>query len=327
MDVVISAPCVSGQAKPNTFLKFVVRDSIGNQKGRDAVAVDSTGAWEGCLDFFADPLTAGDRINVLDFETGQTLSVTVPRLTIDVNRVTDVVSGKAPVGMKLAIEASDSSGPLYGHQPYDITRHVVANATAAYAHDFGDDGVNLIGGAALETRISMAGGNVHFHRQLTVPGLAVSLGRSTFGGYIEPYAHIGVTLSVSGAQVARGDAVGDAQYAGEFEGTFVDSDREPYLVRGGETLRAPALGGAAWHVPTINASVDTTTDKISATCFANSPYVVLVGFFGFESGTTGANGHFTVDMSNQLDLIKGDDVVVACLRFSGDYVQQELTAK
>ena len=150
LDVGVGDYCVSGQAKSNAFVKVVIRDSIGNTKGRSAATVDPYGAWQACVDYYADPIEAGDTINLLVFTTGQKLSYTVPRITLDVNRVTDVVSGKAPAGTKLTIEAADSSGPLYGHDPYDVTKHAKANGAGVYSHDFGADGIDLIGGAFLE---------------------------------------------------------------------------------------------------------------------------------------------------------------------------------
>ncbi len=318
--------CIGGQAKPNTFVKVIVHDSTGAPKIRDAATVDAQGSWSACIDYFAEPLGAGDKVSLADFETGQALKFTVPRVTMTVNRVSDVVSGTAPAGMKLAVEAADSQGILFGDQPYDLTKHVVAASDGTWSHDFGADGINLIFGSQLEVRASLKGGDALVYRDMYVPGVQITLGSSEFEGFIAPYRHIGIKLTQGGNKVATGDAVGgDTGYG--FDGRFVDAQGELYQVAGGEWFSAPALGSdASWRIPAIDGTANVKSDVVTGTCFPNNPYVVEAGVFAFDFGTSDSNGQFSVDLTDSGGIAHGDAVLIACLSSGGDAVIQQFTA-
>ncbi len=322
LDLLMDDGCMLGYAKPGTAVKFTVKDSSGMLKGRDVMLAASDGSWYGCVDYYSDGIDSGDRIKVLDYDTHQQLNYTVPRLTLTVNRVTDVASGKAAAGMKLELEAYDFSGPLFGHDPYDEIKHVTANGSGSYSHDFGHEGIDLMAGAQLEVRATGAGGAVTLRRDMVVPGLFLTLGQASFGGYMAPYRHLGITLKLGGSTVATGDAVGDT--SGEFSSKFLKADSESYRVAGGEKLKAPALG-ISWTVPHVDGTANRATDVVSGTCFANGVYVVVAGFDGFDYGTANSSGHFSVDLSYQLHLHKGDQVLIACATNAGDFVEQSLT--
>lgn len=324
----VGGDCIGGQAKPNTFVKTVVRDSTGTTKIRSAATVDAQGSWDACLDFLsfsAEPIGAGDKVSLHDFETGQTLDFTIPRVTMTVNRVTDVVSGTAPAGMKLAVEAADSQGILFGDQPYDLTKHVTAASNGTWSHDFGSNGINLIGGAQLEVRESLKSGNVLIYRDMYVPGVQITLGSSEFFGFIAPYKHIGIKLDQGGNRVATGDAVGADGNSG-FDGRFIDAQGELYRVAGGEMFHAPALGpDASWRIPEIDGTANASSDVVTGTCFANDPWVVEAGPFAFDFGTSDSNGQFSTDLTDSGGIAHGDAVLIACLSSGGDVVVQNLT--
>jgi hypothetical protein len=322
MDILLDDYCVQGSAKPNTVIKYVIKDGSGQVKGRDAQLTESDGYWVACVDYFADGLATGDRIKITDYDTNQTLTYTIPRLTLTVNRSTDVVSGRAPAGTHVDLEAADFNTPLFGEDPYDIVKTVTANGASSYSHDFGNNGIDLMAGAYLEARITGAGGAVTVRRDMNVPGLFLLLGQSTFSGYMRPYFPVGITLKTGGSTAATGHAVGDA--SGEFFSKFVDADGDQYRLAGGESLKAPKLG-IAWQVPQIHGTVNRQTDVVSGTCFPNAVWAVVAGDFGFANGTTGGSGNFSVDMSDQWNLVKGDFVAIGCFTNAGDLVEQDLT--
>jgi hypothetical protein len=185
-------------------------------------------------------------------------------------------------------------------------------------------GIDLMAGAYLEARITGAGGAVTVRRDMNVPGLFLLLGQSTFSGYMRPYFPVGITLKTGGSTAATGHAVGDA--SGEFFSKFVDADGDQYRLAGGESLKAPKLG-IAWQVPQIHGTVNRQTDVVSGTCFPNAVWAVVAGDFGFANGTTGGSGNFSVDMSDQWNLVKGDFVAIGCFTNAGDLVEQDLTVQ
>ena len=324
MELLMDDFCADGFAKPNTVVKVTFKDITGALKGREAMITASDGFWSACVDFFADGFTTGDSIKIVDYDTNQQLNYTIPRITMGVNRETDVVSGKAPAGTHLTIEAVDFNTPLFGQDPYDIIKHLTVGNSGAYSHDFGNDGADLMTGAGLQLSTTGAGGAVTLYRNLTVPGLYVLLNQADFGGFMRPYFPIGITLKVGGTNVATGSGVGDA--GGQFSGKFIDADGEPYRLTGGESLKAPALD-ISWTVPQVNGSADRQTDVVSGTCFPNSPWAVIAGFFGFSNGFTDSSGDFSVDMSDQENLVKGDQVAIGCFTSAGDIVEQDLVVQ
>src|SRR3712207_6080957 len=106
-EIFIGDSCVYGKAKPNSFLKVIITDRSGVQKGRGAVESDPDGNWSACMQQGVRPMAPGDKVAVSDFETGHKRSFTVPTLTGRVDRCTNVVSGKAPTGTTVEVEAFD----------------------------------------------------------------------------------------------------------------------------------------------------------------------------------------------------------------------------
>jgi hypothetical protein len=328
--------CVYGTAKSNATVKVVIRDSDNNVKGRDVQVVSDYGEWSGCVDYYGDVLQAGDKVKATVFETGQERSFTIPRLVIQTNRVTDVVSGKGPAGSALTLFASDYGWSYYGMDDYDASQDVVVSGAGTYSYDFGNQGIDLLGGASVAAVWSAQGGNVSVIRSMTVPYVSLYLGRSQFYGAARPSQYVALSLTIGSTEVAEGHAVasygpGLSYQSTDFEGRFVDSDGEPYRVHGGEQLSAPALGSDAdWQVPAINGTVDLATDKVSGTCFPNSLYIVLVSSsdaYGSDYGTANGSGNFTKDMTAAAGNVRSGAIIdILCVSPSRDQVQQEFTA-
>ena len=291
------------------------------RKDKRRQSATSDGYWSGCVDFFSDAIASGDRIKVVDYDTNQTLNYTVPRMTLSANRSTDVASGVAPAGLHMTLEAADFNTPLFGKDPYDVFVDLVADGGGTWSHDFGADDIDLMTGAGLELSASGAGGAVTVRRDFSVPGLFVLLDSARFGGYMRPYFPIGITLKTGGSTVATGHAVGDA--SGQYDGRFVDGVGEPYRLMGGETLSAPKLG-ISWTVPQVNGTANRQSDVVAGTCFANNPWVVIAGVFAFANGMTDGSGAFSVDLSDQGGIAKGDQVIIGCFSGAGDVVEEDL---
>ena len=325
-ELFIGDSCVYGYAKSNSFLKVIITDKSGNQKGRGAVETGPDGYWEACMQPGIRPLSPGDSIRVTDFETGQKRSITVPTLTAKVDRGTNQIFGKAPTGSTLEVEAFDFRFDLWGEQ-YDSVQKTVAS-DGRYSYDFDNDGVDIKGGASLVVRWRNGGDTVMVGRFQIAPYVVLQLGLSDFAGAVGPNAPFRVTLKKDGVVVARGNGVGDYSNS-TFYGDFVDADGETYIVKGGEKLNAPALGAvSSWRVPAIKGTADLTADAVSGKCFANGRYVVLAqGFdepgYGFGFGTANPDGSFTIDLGDQVDIKKGFRVGILCYSAEGDEVSQE----
>jgi hypothetical protein len=328
--IFIGDSCVSGTAKPNSFLKVIITDRSGIQKGRGAVETDPEGNWSACLQQGIRPMAPGDKVAVTDFETGQKRSFKVPTLTGRVDRGSNVVSGKAPTGTTVELEAFDFRFDLWGEQ-YDAVREVVASG-GSYSYDFDNAGVDIKGGASVVIRWRSGADVVMVGRFQIAPYVVLTLGQSDFAGASGPNKLAQLTLTGGGGVVARGNGVGSYGDT-TFYGDFADDDGERYFVKGGEQLSAPMLGAAAsWRVPQIAGRADVATDVVSGRCFANGRFVTLAqgpgGLgYGLGFGTARADGSFSVDLTDQVDIAKGFRVGVLCYSAEGDEISQEFVTR
>ena len=325
-EIFIGDSCVSGRAKSNSFLKVIITDRSGIQKGRGAVETDTDGYWSACMQQGVRPMAPGDKVAVTDFETGQKRAFTVPTLTGKVDRGTNVVSGKAPTGTTVEVEAFDFRFDLWGEQ-YDSVQHVVSNS-GSYSYDFDKAGVDIKGGASVVIRWRTGADVVMVGRFQIAPFVVMSLGQSDFAGASGPNKLAQLTLSRNGGVVARGNGVG-AYGDSSFYGDFADGDGERYFLRGGESFSAPVLGAvSSWRVPQIAGSANLADDTVSGRCFSNGRFVTLAegpngSGYGLGFGTAKADGTFSVDLTDQVDIRKGFRVGIVCYSAEGDEISQE----
>jgi hypothetical protein len=330
LEIFIGDSCVYGKGKPSSFFKVIITDRSGVEKGRGAVESDPDGNWSACMQQGVRPMAPGDKIAVTDFETGQKRSLTVPTLTGRVDRGTNVVSGKAPTGSTVEVEAFDFRFDLWGEQ-YDSIQHVVA-ANGNYLYDFDNAGVNIRGGASVVIRWRSGGDVVMVGRFQIAPFVVMRLGESDFAGASGPNRLAELKLTRSGAVVARGNGVG-AYGDSSFYGDFADADGERYFVNGGEQFSAPVLGAvSSWRVPQIAGRSDLAADTVSGRCFASGRFVTLAqgsgGLgYGLGFGTANADGTFTVDLTDQVDITKGFRIGILCYSAEGDEVSQEFVTR
>jgi hypothetical protein len=159
---------------------------------------------------------------------------------------------------------------------------------------------------------------------VTVPRLYVGVGQSDFGGGTTPNHGVKVTLKDNASNVvATGTAAADYT-SGQFAGVLADADGEPYAVRGGEHLKAPAIAADVnWKIPAGISSVDPSTDKVSGQCFPNGRYEVYVldpdtYDEALDFGEAAANGSFTKDMTPDMNVRANTYVEVDCWTPEGD---------
>jgi hypothetical protein len=328
--IFIGDSCVSGTAKSDSFLKVIITDRSGIQKGRGAVETDPEGNWSACLQQGIRPMAPGDKVAVTDFESGQKRSFKVPTLTGRVDRGSNVVSGKAPTGTTVEVEAFDFRFDLWGEQ-YDSVQHVPAT-NGGYSYDFDNAGVDIKGGASVVIRWRSGADVVMVGRFQIAPYVVLALGQSDFAGASGPNRLAQLTLSGSGGVLASGNGVGSYGDT-TFYGDFADEDGERYFVQGGEQLNAPVLGASSsWRVPRIAGKADLVNDVVSGNCFANGRFVTLAqgpgGFgYGLGFGTAKPDGTFSVDLTDQVDMVKGFRVGILCYSAEGDEVSQEFVTR
>ena len=324
LDLFLGSDCVFGSAKPDSVVKVVIRDSDGVQRAKRATVSDDGGFWAACG---TNLVTPGDEIKVAVFETGQTKIVTVPLLTVNANRGTNVVSGKAPSTGSLTLNAFE--GRFDGGDNFDISQNLAVSA-GSYSLDFDNLGINLRGGAFYELQWTSADGLVRATRRGNVPFVQLSLGDLTFRGSTTPNGFLKLTLT-NPAKVAVGKGIGDMQ-DGFVDGRFTDTNGSMYRLKGGEHLSAPALlAQSSYDIPAINGTVNLSSDVISGKCFPNGMFLVFafsltVDQAGGAFGSAASNGSVSVDFSPFFDVKRGDQVQIICYSPGGDEINQQFSA-
>jgi hypothetical protein len=321
-DVGIGDGCFFGTAKPNSYMRIAVRNARGVLQGRANTEVYDDGYWEFC-DFYG-VIRPGYEISARNFNENGTLrtsAMVVRDLSIRVDRITDVVSGRGPAHGTVLVTLSEWQFEPWGGD-YSVQQAMPVNASGRWQHDFGSDGINIRGGAVGTVEWWNSSRTVHITRYGAADQLWVWRDTPEFGGNVRMNGNIQVTLGDASGVVAVGHGQGD-YYTGSFWGLLADDRDELYDLQGGESLSAPDVGGGvAWTVPSGITSIAAATDVVSGKCFPNGRFLVSTSSdsdYGFKVGRAAGDGSFSRDMSSQMNLRPGDDVTVICYTGAGDY--------
>jgi hypothetical protein len=320
----IGGGSVGGEVRANAMVEVIVRDASGRQVGRGFAEV-----YDGSWSFYDFPgvIASGYSIKATAFNTTGTLEVrqiTVPQLTIAVDRTTDKVSGKGPAGKPVVINVSDMRWESWG-ESYDLQRKVNVNAAGRYASDFSSAGINIRGGAAASITWSNRANTVHVSRYADAPRIMLGLEYADFSGVVRRNVYVKATIEDAQSNVlAVGNAVGDS--IGQFQGAFTNEQGDDVALRGGDWLSAPAVApDVDWRVPTGIRSIDRATDKVYGKCFPNGRYQLYAvnpttWAEGVKFGTAGPTGSFTRDMTSAINITSNTYVEVLCWTAEADYV-------
>lgn len=326
-DVLIGDHCVSGMGKPDTALRVVVRDVDGIVQGRGITQVYSDGFWEFCEIYGA--VRPGYTITATLYTPQGTIAkrtVTVPQISIRLDRDADLAFGRGPAGESVTIYASDYRFDHWG-ESYATSMPVIVDGTGAWSYDLGADGINVRGGADARIEWTNASGTVHVYRYGAAPFLSVVLGMPEFWGATRMLGHASVTLTNGPTVVATGHAVGDI-LSGSFFGLLSDSEGELFNLQPGSHLWATGIGnGFDWTVPDAVTSVSKSSDRVNGRCFPNSRFRVSVSDKDYwtsatKFGTVAANGLFSRDFTSLMNIARGYRVVVECWTEPGDSVAE-----
>jgi hypothetical protein len=250
--------------------------------------------------------------------------LTVPQLTIAVDRTTDTVSGQGPAGKPVRINVSDARWEAWG-ESYDVVRRVTVNAAGRYASDFSSAGIDIRGGAAASVTWSNKANTVRVSRYAEAPRIMLGIGYSDFTGVVRRNVYVKATVEDGAANtLAIGNAVGG--WSGVFEGVLTDDEGDDFLLRGGDWLSAPAVAADVdWRIPTGITSIDRATDKVYGKCFPNGRYQLYAvnpttWAEGVKFGTAAANGSFTKDMTSAINITSNTYVEILCWTREADFV-------
>lgn len=304
--------CVGG-AKPaggTLTVSLLRRDGSRRDRVRDH---DGAPSWQACFTVKPRP---GDRIRAVQGSVSRTIRV--PDLSIAIDRVADVVRGRAPAGRRVTIQATR----CFVVCATPLTRTTTANADGRYRRGIPLD---MNGSDLASATYSTAAGD-EFRAFATAPWFEVTTPGRAAVWCTPPRAHE-VTLR-------RPDG---SRRASAWPLRGVCDDRLPrtrrlirpngsaVTVRTGDILKSDVASDARFAWPEM--SVEALPGGAAGECFRNAPFMVvvvrpvggsLVGVGSLGAGDTLADGTFVTNVGSPPVLQEGDRIRLICESRRGD---------
>ena len=299
------------------------KDSDGNLKNKQTVKSDSSGNFDGNCDY-SERIEFGDTIQVTIGSGTRTL--TIPKLTIAVDRVSNTVSGKGPAG-----DSVDVTGCERDMGCNDYTA-LTDGTTGAYSHDFSSD-VDITGaGYGYVDWLSPQGDDVE--NSADAQSIQIWEGRPGSSLSFEASGAAGQQFTLhllDGSLAPIGSSAVSFDQWGSYQNDIVDADGVRVRAHAGDTVDASGLASDAYFVlPAISVSGNVKTDKVSGTCLPNLPFSFEAYAFDYSretsfDGTTNGSGSFSMKIAPQMKLKHGDHIDIYCTLSTGDQVAKHIT--
>lgn len=312
VDAVIGRCNLTGRAEWGGPLTVTLRAPNGDLKGRRRVLADS-GAWQvDCLGP-AGTVDGGDRL-VLS-QNGHRHALFVPRLTVQLDRDSDVVSGVGPPNTNLKAFADE----VHGFTGFTVTaqRQVVTDDRGRYAAHFGASSFDLKGGDDGAIGWFVADDTVL--RYIAAPQIVVYRDEVSMQGVTAPgdLLHVSVHRATG---TKRGTALGVADGGGYVRDLrLADSSGRPVRVHLGDEILSDAAADAHFVMPDVILHANAVTDTLSGRCLPSRQFQVLrSNGERLTAGRTNADGAFAINLAGGVDLRSGDVLVLDCRLPTGD---------
>jgi hypothetical protein len=322
--ITLGTHCVFGHSAASSNAVLTWRNSIGNLKVKTSFVTSAYGSWSYC-----DPtavLAVGDIVRLNDSHTQR--SLTIPLLTLKVDRVNNVFRGLAPPNSDLTVWQWCCFSDYYAHDD------LVANSEGKWVLN---DGYDVPGGT--DSYLDWHGPNgdiVTVHSGS--PEIDVIVGRSQFTGFATPGIEFKVTLRDGLTDAIKGASTSVADEYGGVSGQFTNANGHPVTVAVGDHIVGRKLAtDLDWIVPDASAVASVPDDTVNGSCAdagnLSQTAVVSVRRTGQTRGWTIAdvesNGDWFVDFGrhggflyNPANIKHGDRIVVECWLDTGDKVTQ-----
>jgi hypothetical protein len=322
--IALGGKCVFGHAAANSNAVLTWRSATSTLKVNTSFVTSQYGSWSYC-----DPTAVVDVGDVLKLNDSHAQrSLTIPRLTLKVDRANDVFRGQAPPNSDLTVWQWCCFSDYYAHED------LVANSEGRWILDDGDD---VPGGtdSYLDWH-SPQGDIVTVHSGS--PEIDVIVGRSQFRGSATPRIEFKVTLRDGLTNAIKGASTSVADEYGGVSGQFNDANGHPVTVAVGDHIVGRNLAtDLDWIVPDASVLASVPDDTVEGSCAdagnLSETAVVKVHRTGHTRGFSIAyveeNGDWFVDFGRHAGFLydpanikHGDRIVVECWLDTGDKVTQ-----
>jgi hypothetical protein len=272
---------------------------------------DGSGNWDA---EFWPVIKSGHRITATDGSNSRTF--TVPPLSFQINRVSDVISGKSAPNSQVDITAFNCASFNNCFNTGTFTRNT--NGLGNFSYD-STANYNLRGNDYVFVEWESAQGDF-MSRRMDVPSVNVWVNNNEAWGDARPRQDVTVWLFNSqGNQKAKAKDRASARFE-DYE-VFFGVNMRP-----GDYVGSNIASDALWQIPAFNPTFNPGTDVVTGKCFRNRQFEVYAeradgsNTNGSAYGTTNNNGNFSVDLmaADGYDLESGDIVEIGCRHATGD---------
>jgi hypothetical protein len=303
-DLEIPGPCLRGTAPAGISIELILKGPGGTPIDSTQAKAGGQGRFQTCFDRW---IVGGD---ILVARSGTTMRrFPVPRLTVNVDRVANVVSGNAPA--RAALHLDVRMGPN-GFLPHGhATRDSVADSAGHYAVDFSS---TLDIGAGMAGEVVATVGSDVVRTYNFALWIVTQRGQSNIYGLSGGRTRIEIRAP-DGHLRAQAETSGPGQYLV----VLADSDGSPVYLRAGDRIIVPGVADANLLIPAGRLNADPSTDTAYGRCMPNTPFDLWIG--GMFKGRTDGAGRFAMDLTGKAHTPVGKLESLFCHYPSGDIYQ------
>jgi hypothetical protein len=298
---------VQGVGEPGTKVKVAWRGADGELKQVQTVKVARNITWSTACDP-DERVWQGDVITTVT--DGRTRRVTVPRMSISVDRDTDVISGVGPTTGELGASGVDIAVDPDGRWSFGATPPG-----------------QFRGGETWRLAWTSPKGDSVW-RDMMSPTIYAYPGLSEVVLYGRPGKRVSARL-LDGSDVERASVGCQLGRSGACRLEFIDDAGDPIVARPGDRVVSSDIASDAMvPIRAIGVTASAATDQIQGGCPDYNNLVVTIHHPGQSRVQTfwrGWGGGFRIDASSHFDIRSGDRVEVICQTLPGDIAARRYT--
>ena len=305
----LGTPCVSGTGPASARHVVALLTRQGTFRARFVTRSNTHGEWSGCFpSTLIGGVNGGDKIRMR--AGGQERIVAVPNLLPSVDRVDDVIRGRAKPGQTVDF--------LIIHSPTLATSEISSHSATAgsnrrYTLDLSGE-VDLLGNDLVFASVSTARDN--FTALAFVPFVAIEFRSQRLIGATAPDTNLRFVLASADAAV-KADRGASSIILGLFIAELYDDEGFAVYPEPGDWLSSTLASDATLEIPISELRARAWNDQVAGRCMPNSEYRIDTPN-GSVTGMTSASGAFSRDLSGQINIRRGDNVTVTCRYETGD---------
>jgi hypothetical protein len=313
VQVITGVSCLNGTGPKNSEVIATLRTPSGAERGRARTRSDEFGTWATCFRL-ADPTTfinGGDRLQIK--AGSRERSFRIPRLEPQVDRVRDVIEGRAAPNSSLDIVVTHRKT---FRNERDYFYQVTANPNGRWRVDTTSD-FDLIGFDEIAV-VNFAGGNL-FGSASYVPALQLAVANNVVFGSVNNGTRVHIRL-YDGDGHAKAHSTAGPLFFGTFEVAMFKRDGSAAYPASRDWVTSTIASDAVLRIPTSELRGSAATDTIWGRCPPGAPYALSAGLKEFY-GTAGADGRLQRDVGGRMDLKRGTELSLYCMFPTGDIWQ------